>query len=44
MRRLNPRYEDLGLGMSFAGYMDKYTAFWKSVKTVNPGRMVAGRS
>jgi hypothetical protein len=27
----------------FAGLLDKYTAFRKSVKTVDPGRMVAGR-
>jgi hypothetical protein len=29
--------------MIFAGLLDKYTAFWKSVKTVTAGRMVAGQ-
>jgi len=29
--------------MSFAGLLDKYTAFWKSVKTVMASRMDAGQ-
>ena len=44
MRRLNPWSFVLGLLWVFAGLLDKYTAFQKSVKTVAPGRMVAGRS
>lgn len=43
MRRLNPWSFVLGLLVVFAGLLDKYTAFQKSVKTVAPGRMVAGR-
>ena len=43
MRRLNPWSVVLGLLVVFAGLLDKYTAFPKSVKTVAPGRMVSGR-
>jgi hypothetical protein len=29
--------------MSFAELLDKYTVFWKSVKTVTASRMVTGQ-
>ena len=43
MRRPNPWSVVLGLLMVFAGMLWKYTAFKESVKTIEPGRMVAGR-
>jgi hypothetical protein len=44
MRRLSPWSFVLGLLVVFVGMLWKYTAFKESVKTIEPGRMVAGRS